>query len=167
MEPTNDMTDFLYDLMDGKHDDVLAKFVRRGDEIERITLHGFREGTGKDLEKGQMMYVTLDFFEAHPDDKAKARGTLRVVWTWERWWFDDRPNGMEGDVVTYSNTWREEEVPEEERLVIEVVENNQATCHLASFRVRDEDSIEPAPYFGPTHRPSLAVNYSTHDELPF
>lgn len=158
---------FLYDLKEGKHDQVLAQFNRRGDEVERVTLHGFEEDTGRDLEKGQRLFVTLDFFEAHPDDKAKARGTLRVVWTWERWWFDDRPNGMEGDVVTYGNTWREEEIPEEERLVVEVVADNQVTHHPASFLFRDVDELEPAPYLGPMYRPSLAPNYNVSDSLPF
>lgn len=158
---------FLYDLKEGKHDKVLAQFNRRGDEIERVTLHGFEEGTGRERERGQMLFVTLDFFEAHPDDKAKARGTLRVVWTWKRWGFDGCPNRMQYWGLNYANAWREEEIPEEERLVVEVVADNQVTHHPASFLFRDVDELEPAPYLGPRHRPSLAPNYNVSDSLPF
>ena len=56
--------DFLYDLMEGKHDGALARFNRRGDEIESITIHGHERDTGSDHEEGESVRVTLDFFEA-------------------------------------------------------------------------------------------------------
>tara|TARA_R110000744_G_scaffold252529_1_gene368295 strand:+ start:397 stop:897 length:501 start_codon:yes stop_codon:yes gene_type:complete len=163
----DDTGSFLYGLMEGEHDDVLAKFNRRGDEIEYITLHGYTEDTGTEYEEGQSMLVTLDFFESHPDDNAKDRVTLGAVWVRWKHSLDDRPISMDLDGhITFANTWHAEDVPEEEQLSVEPAEDDQLTRHPASFRVRDgEYTHMPRP--GPEYMPGLAQNQNTCDELPF
>ena len=163
----DDTGSFLYGLMEGEHDDVLAKFNRRGDEIEYITLHGYTEDTGAEYEEGQSMRVTLDFFESHPDDNAKDRVTLGVVWVWRKHSLDDRPISMDLDGhITFANTWHSEDVPEEEQLSVEPIEDGRLTWHPASFRVQGGEFTR-LPRSGPEYMPGLAQNQNTCDELPF
>ena len=160
--------DFLYDLMEGKHDQVLARFNRRGDEIESITIHGHEGDTGADHEEGESVRVTLDFFEAHPDDNAAPRGTLLVVWVWRRGWHDGSPIGMEGDTVVCADTWYEEEVPEEERLTVEAIDDDRVLWQPASFKVHGGEVLAPIPRVNhPRHAPWLAPGYADSDSLPF
>ena len=164
----DDTGSFLYDLMGGRHDQVLAKFNRRGDEIEYITLHGYEEGTGAEHEEGQSMLVTLDFFESHPDDNAKDRVTLSAVWVWRRHSLDDRPIDMDLDgYITFANTWHTEDVPEEERLSVEPIKDDRLTWHPASFRVRDGEYTRIPRIDHPKHAPWLAPGYADSDSLPF
>ena len=75
---------------------------------------------------------------------------------------------MEGDTVVYADTWCEEEVPEEERVVVEAIDDDQVLWQPASFKVRGGEVLAPIPRANhPRHAPWLAPGYDDSDSMPF